>query len=82
MKRCVAFTSTRSTLIFVSQVGCGDPRADNAGGLLLHPSIGEMVDETVVIQGHRIRFATVDLTASATEIRFQLLNCVSQRPVS
>lgn len=32
-------------------------------GLMLHPSIGERVDEEVVIQGHRIRFATVDLMA-------------------
>ena len=62
-----------------SQAGCGDPRADCASGLLLHPSIGAMVDETVVIQGHSIRFATVDLTDSATEIRSQLLYCISQQ---
>jgi 5-methylcytosine-specific restriction enzyme subunit McrC len=65
-----------------SQVGCGDPYADCASGLLLHPSIGAMVDETVVIQGHSIRFATVDLTGSATEIRSQLLCCVSQQTPS
>lgn len=56
-----------------SQAGCGDSLADHASGLLLHPSVGEMVDETVVIQGHSIRFATVDLTASTAEIRSQLL---------
>ena len=56
-----------------SQVGRGDSLADHASGLLLHPSIGEMLDETVVIQGHGIRFATVDLTASTSEIRAQLL---------
>ena len=56
-----------------SQAGRGDPLADSASGLLLHPSLGEMIDETVVIQGHRIRFATVDLAASATTIRSQLL---------
>jgi len=56
-----------------SQVGLGDPLADHASGLLLHPAIGEMVDETVVIQGHGIRFATVDLTASTADIRSQLL---------
>ena len=56
-----------------SQVGRGDLLADNASGLLLHPSIGEMVDEAVAIQGHTIRFATVDLTASTDEIRRQLL---------
>ena len=56
-----------------SQVGRGDPLADSAIGLLLHPSVGDAVDETVVIQGHGIRFATVDLTASSGEIRSQLL---------
>jgi 5-methylcytosine-specific restriction enzyme subunit McrC len=56
-----------------SQVGRGDPLADCASGLLLHPSVGEAVDETVIIQGHGIRFATVDLTASPCEIRAQLL---------
>ena len=56
-----------------SQVGRGDPLADCASGLLLHPSVGDTVDETVVIQGHGIRFATVDLTASPGKIRSQLL---------
>ncbi|MEB3186171.1 MAG: 5-methylcytosine-specific restriction endonuclease system specificity protein McrC [bacterium] len=56
-----------------SQVGGGDALAERASGLLLHPAIGQMVDESVVIQGHRIRFATVDLTASLAEIRSQLL---------
>lgn len=56
-----------------SQVGFGDPLADSASGLLLHPSIGEAVDQTAVIQGHSIRFATVDLTASPADIRAQLL---------
>lgn len=58
-----------------SQVGLGDALADGASGLLLHPSIEKMVDETVVIQGQSIRFATVNLTASAAEIRSQLLAC-------
>lgn len=57
-----------------SQTGRDDALADCAGGLLLHPSIGRMVDETVVIQGHHIRFATVDLTASVSGIRAQLLS--------
>jgi len=56
-----------------SQVGRGDALADCASGLLLHPAIGRSVDETVVIQGHHIRFATVDLTASPADIRSQLL---------
>ena len=56
-----------------SQEGNGDPLADNATGLLLHPSLGDMVNESVVIQNHEIRFATVDLGATAKEIRTQLM---------
>lgn len=56
-----------------SQVGRGDDLADSATGVLLHPSVGGMVDETVTIQGQRIRFATVDLAAPSGEIRSQLL---------
>jgi 5-methylcytosine-specific restriction enzyme subunit McrC len=56
-----------------SQEGTGDPLAENASGLLLHPSVGNMVNEAVVIQNHEIRFATVDLGATAREIREQLL---------
>lgn len=56
-----------------SQEGKGDPLAEKASGLLLHPSVGDMVNEVVVIQNHEIRFATVDLGATAIEIREQLL---------
>ena len=63
-----------------SQAGRGDPAADRAEGLLLHPSVGEMVDETAVIQGHPIRFATVDLTAPGLTIRQQLLKLVNLSP--
>ena len=56
-----------------SQDGRGDALADFASGLLLHPAIGQLVDETVVIQGHPIRFATVDLTVTPAEFREQLL---------
>ena len=55
-----------------SQEGTGDPLAENATGLLLHPSVGDMVNEAVTIQNHEIRFATVDLGATAKEIRTQL----------
>ena len=61
-----------------SQSGRGDSRADHANGLLLHPSVGDMVDETVVIQGHSIRFATIDLSASTAVIRSQLLGLLER----
>lgn len=56
-----------------SQACQGDAVADTASGVLLHPAVHESVDETVVIQGHAIRFTTVDLTASTQKIRDQLL---------
>ena len=59
-----------------SQVGRGDRSADHAEGLLLHPAVGESVDESAIIQGHRIRFATVDLAASTSAMRDQLLRFV------
>ena len=62
-----------------SQAGRGDALADCASGLLLHPSVGEEVDESVVVQGHNIRFATVDLAASTTEIRSRLLQLCEQK---
>ncbi|MHB8764122.1 MAG: 5-methylcytosine-specific restriction endonuclease system specificity protein McrC [Deferrisomatales bacterium] len=63
-----------------SQAGRGDALADRASGLLLHPALGETVDESVVIQGHRIRFATVDLTGSAVAFRSQLLRVCEDAP--
>ncbi len=57
-----------------SQAGRGDPLADSAEGLLLHPAIGETVDEAITVQGHSIRFATVDLAADSGAIRGQLLS--------
>jgi 5-methylcytosine-specific restriction enzyme subunit McrC len=63
-----------------SQVGRGDALADSASGLLLHPSVGPEVDQIVVIQGHGIRFATVDLTASAASIRTRLLCLCDSAP--
>ena len=65
-----------------SQAGLGNPLADHAEGLLLHPSVGREVDETAVIQGHPIRFATLDLTGTGTTIRQRLLNVVKPSPVA
>ena len=59
-----------------SQEGSDDPLYDNAGGLFIHPSIGEDINEYVVIQNHKIQFATVDLGATAIEIREQLLSII------
>ena len=63
-----------------SQERDNDPLSASTSGLLLHPSVGEMVDESVVIQGHPIRFATVDLAGLASKIRCQLLALTTSHP--
>ena len=45
----------------------------SAAGMLLHPAVDEDIDEAVTIQGHRIRFATIDLTGDSLSIRSRLL---------
>ena len=51
---------------------------DTAEGILLHPSVGESVDEHIIFQGHRMRFVTVDLAASARDIRKRLLQIICE----
>ncbi len=63
-----------------SQEDAGDPLWRTATGVLLYPSVGEDYDEAATIQGHRIRFATVDLAAETKTIREQLLRIVNEEP--
>ncbi len=53
-----------------------DPLANTASGMLLHPAVNCSVDESVEIQGHNIRFATVNLDATPREIRRRLLELI------
>ena len=46
-------------------------------GMLLHPSVGQSVYEALTMQGHRVVFATVDLTQSATDIKQELRELLS-----
>ncbi|MFM8524195.1 MAG: hypothetical protein ACKOCM_01000 [Cyanobacteriota bacterium] len=46
--------------------------------MLHHPAIDTEVDESVSIQGHRLRFSTVDLTASHADLKGRLLQLVPQ----
>ena len=62
-----------------SQTGQGDSSADRAEGMLLYPSVGESVAEAAVIQGHRIRFMTVNLAADTSVIRAELLRVTKDR---
>jgi 5-methylcytosine-specific restriction enzyme subunit McrC len=59
-----------------SQSGGEDRLADGAAGMLLHPAVGRDVQESVTIQGHRLHFATVDLSREPQEIRRRLLELV------
>ena len=61
-----------------SQVGRDDPRADQASGLMLHPAINGDFDESVAIQGHQMRFATVNLAGSHQQIKERLLGLVQR----
>ena len=59
-----------------SQENPADPMSHNSAGVLLYPALGTDYDESATIQGHRIRFATVDLAADTQTIRNQLLRIV------
>lgn len=59
-----------------SQLDLGHSGPWTEEAVLLHPAIGERVDESVVIQGCRFRFVTVDLAGASSDIRGQLLRLV------
>ena len=61
-----------------SQENPADPLSLNSTGVLLYPALGVDYDEAATIQGHRIRFATVDLAADTPTIRGQLLRIVDE----
>jgi len=46
--------------------------------MLLHPQTGGSVNEEVIIQGHRMRFKTLDLTADPEEFEVSLRGLVSK----
>lgn len=55
-----------------------DPASLCAEGLLLHPQVGGSVDEWMDLQGHRMRFKTIDLAAGTGEFEFQLHNLMGK----
>jgi len=60
-----------------SQEDSSDPLSINSTGMLLHPSVGVQYNEQVSIQGHDIRFCTVDLKKSPESIKEQLLSLIT-----
>jgi 5-methylcytosine-specific restriction enzyme subunit McrC len=55
-----------------------DELSPTAEGILLYPVVGQHLDESAMIQGHRYRFLTVDLGASADTIRATLLSVTNR----
>ncbi|MGO9243393.1 MAG: 5-methylcytosine restriction system specificity protein McrC [Verrucomicrobiia bacterium] len=49
----------------------------HASGILLYPTVGEELDETVVVQGHPIHFRTIDLSLPWQDIESRLLSIVT-----
>lgn len=76
----------RSTYIYQiysylrSQEKPGDPLSNRSTGILLHPSVGMDYNEAVELQGHVIRFMTIDLTLPSSEIKKSLL-MVQELPI-
>jgi 5-methylcytosine-specific restriction enzyme subunit McrC len=60
-----------------SQEQQDDPVSLVSEGMLLHPSIGVNFNEKVKVQGHNMRFCTVDLTLSTSDIQKRLLSLIT-----
>ncbi len=63
----------------LSQENIETPATLTTSGMLLHPSVDSEIDEQVTIQGHAIRFCTVNLGNEAKQIRTQLLMLLSSK---
>lgn len=59
-----------------SQERVGDLLAMTSEGIMLHPAIGANVDESATVQGHTLRFMTVDLTLPNYAISHRLREVV------
>ena len=61
-----------------SQERSDDPMSFSSDGILLYPSVGRDIDETAFIQGHRLRFVTIDLARPSVEV----IKCLQAIPRS
>lgn len=64
-----------------SQARPNEPLSMRTEGILLHPAVGANVDEAVIMQGHALRFMTVDLTQPNREIAARLCEVVQETAV-
>ena len=59
-----------------SQEHDGDDLSMTSTGMLLYPSVGIDYDESATIQGHKLRFVTVDLASDTASIRNRLRDLI------
>ena len=59
----------------------GNLLTDTSEGILLHPTIESEVDEFMTIQGHKIRFVTVNLAGTSAEILARLRSLPQLMPL-
>lgn len=64
-----------------SQERPDDPASLTAEGMLLHPQTAGAVDEVMTIQGHRMRFRTLDLTGNPREFERNLNGLAWEREI-
>lgn len=62
-----------------SQERPDDPMTLSSSGLLLYPSTGQDIHESMTLQGHTLSLATVDLSATPRDIRDGFLKAVQGR---
>jgi len=59
-----------------SQERPDEPVSLTAEGMLLHPQTGGAIDEEMMVQGHQMRFKTIDLTGDAAAFEMGLRGVV------
>lgn len=59
-----------------SQERSDDPATLTAEGMLLHPQTGGVVDEVMTVQGHAMRFKTIDLSGNASDVETSLTTLI------
>lgn len=64
-----------------TQENPNDPISLTTEGMLLHPQTGGAVDEAMEVQGHLMRFKTIDLTAAPTAFERGLRQIMSESSV-
>ena len=66
--------------LFGAYSHAGDALSLTASGMFIHPTVETQLDETVRIQGHEIRFVTVDLAKPTGNIVQRLRDIIPLAP--